>query len=110
MDDFDLIAEQANMLPEEVVLGKTIEYFGPVTLEFLKHTRDEKWQRALQGLQDVVAENCELQNRFDHWTVQDFPRLFPSVKEMLSKMVKFNPRERLSMHQVMEHPSWGEKA
>ena len=105
-----MIAERAGMLPEEVALGKTIEYFGPVTPEFLKHTRDEKWQRALQSLQDMVAENCEPRNGFEHWTVQDFPRLFPSVKEMLSKMVTLNPRERLSMHQVMEHPSWGEKA
>ena len=44
-DNYDELAEQVGLLPEELVLGRTIEHFGPVPPEFLKHTADEKWQR-----------------------------------------------------------------
>lgn len=45
-------------------------------------------------------------NRFENWTVDDFPRLNPPLKEMLSKMLKLTPKERSTIGEVMKDPSW----
>lgn len=111
-DDYDKMAEQAEMLPEELVLGRTIELFGPVTPNFLKHTSDEKWGKALEGLQALVTESAgEVPEiRFEHWNLEDFPRLSPSLMELLSKMLKFDPAERVDMNQAMKDHVWGKRA
>ena len=111
-DNYDEIAEQAAMLPEELVLGRTIELFGPVTPNFLKHTDDKKWEKALQQLQALVTETAgEVPaERFEHWNLKDFPRLSPSLRELLSKMRKFDPAERVDMRQAMNDHVWGKGA
>lgn len=50
-DDYDELAKQTAMLPEELALGRTIEYFGPVTPNFLKHTNNEQWVKVPERLQ-----------------------------------------------------------
>jgi hypothetical protein len=47
-------------------LGRTIEHFGPVTPEFLKHAKGKKWVEALKGLPAMVVEDTseELESRF----------------------------------------------
>ena len=67
--------------------------------------------KALEGLQAMVVENIgeDPESRFKHWSLENFPRLTPSLKEMLSKMLKFAPAERLTMHQAMEDLCWGRR-
>lgn len=103
-DDYDELARQVGLLPEELALGRTIENFGPVTPDFLKHTEDKKWVEALKGLQAMVVENSgeDPESRFEHWKLEDFPCLTPPFKELLSKMLKFTPAERPTIGQVME--------
>ena len=110
-DDYDGLAEQTGMSPEALVLGRTIELFGPVTTDFLKHTKDEEWEQALVQLQDVVTENAgeDPAERFEHWKLEDFPRLSPSLKELLSKMLQFDPRKRVEMNQAMRDQVWVER-
>lgn len=107
MDDFDKIAAQANMLPEELALTTILEFFGPLTPGFLEHTCDEKWQNALKRLQEMIEENYDPKHRFEAWTLEDFPRMTPEVKDLVGRIVKLDPKERPSMRQVMQHPSWG---
>ncbi len=108
-EDYDALAAQAGLLPEELVLGRTIEHFGPVTPQFLRHTADEIWVKALEGLQALVVETAgeDPEERFAHWDHKDFPRLLPALKEMLSRMLRFTPAERVTMDQVMRDRSWG---
>lgn len=49
-------------------------------------------------------------HRFEHWDIKDFPHLVPAIKGLISEMVRLTPAERLTIHQVMEHHSWGERA
>jgi hypothetical protein len=107
-DDYDALAEQLGMSPETLVLGRTIELFGPVTSGFLKHTRDEEWEQVLAQLQAMVTENAgeDPAERFEHWKLEDFPRLSPALKELLSKMLRFDPAERVDMNQAMMDQVW----
>ena len=89
------MAEQVGTLPQELALGRTIEYLRSVTTEFLKHTADERWIKALEGLQATVVEisGGNLDSHFKSWSPKDSPRLAPSLKKALSKMPRFMPAE-----------------
>jgi serine/threonine protein kinase len=107
-DDYDAMAAEVGMSPEELVLGRTIEHFGPVTPGFLKHTADERWKKTLEELEAIVVESSgqDPENRLEHWNQNDFPRLLPPLKELLTRMLRFTPAERLTISQVMEDSSW----
>jgi hypothetical protein len=48
-DDYDELASQQGVSPEELVLGISIEFFRPLSPDFLKHIGDKQWQNTLQG-------------------------------------------------------------
>lgn len=93
---------------EELALLTTIEFYGPLTPGFLQHTNDEEWQQTLKNLEKMVIQTAGANpvHRFENWTVEDFPKLNPSLKKMLSKMLKLTPKERSTIDEVMKDPSW----
>ena len=109
-DDYDTEAQKVGMLPEHLALGRTIELFGPVTPNFLRHTNDKGWEEVLSPLQDMVTGSAGKvpAERFENWALEDFLRFTPSSKELLSKMLKCDPAERVTMSQTMNDPCWGQ--
>ena len=106
--DYDKIAKETGVSPEELVLGLLIEYFGPVSPAFLEHTGDKEWQDVLKELELEVVKGVgeDPTDRFKNWNRRDFPHIVPAVKRLIHEMVKFTPVERLTIHQVLEDPSW----
>lgn len=75
---------------------------------FLKHTNNEQWEKVLERLQHLVTESAgdSPLECFENWSIEDFPRLNLLLKELLSKMPRFDPAERINMSQVMNDLVW----
>lgn len=83
----------------------------------MKHIDDNEWQGLMENAAAEV-KRVEEQARmvgldptkpFTEWSVEDYPHLLPYRKEIIAKMLELAPGERLSMHKVMEDPSWGKR-
>ena len=106
--DYDKMATETGLTPEELVLGATIEIFGSVSPVFLKHIDDENWQNKIKNLEKEVTNSSgkDPESRLKNWGVKDFPHMVPAVKDLILGMTRFAPNERLTIHQVLADPSW----
>lgn len=106
--DYDKMAAETGLTPEELVLGATIEIFGPVSPVFLKHIDDKNWQDKIKNLEKEVINSSseDPESRLKNWSVKDFPHMVPAVKDLILDMTKFAPEERLTIHQALADASW----
>ena len=107
------MAEQRGISVEELCLVTTFEFFGFPTSAFLAHIKDEEWQAKLKGIAKEVQRSLEMARNagdtatsFEDWGIAEYPGLTPERHERLSMMLKITPRERVTMADVMKHPSW----
>lgn len=59
----------------------------------------------LTDLSDATA-GADPSMRFDRWTEDYFPNLDAETKKVISRMTKFDPRDRATMSQILMDPWW----
>ncbi|KAH7552754.1 kinasehypothetical proteinlike protein [Bipolaris maydis] len=92
--------------PEQEILTRHFSYFGPANQGLFNHINSEKWTKALRLVSEMTELDVQDQPdlRFEVWGRQ----LGSGAQEMISGMMKMDPKARSTIHQVMEHPWWKE--
>lgn len=105
--DFTRMAAEFGSTPEQIALSFYVSLFGPLTSEFIEHVRDSEWQQYLGENAPAAEDAAEVDEvNFANWDQDKFPLLDPSLKGLISYMVKFTPRERVTIEETLKDPLW----
>lgn len=94
--------------PEQEILTRHFSYFGPLPKQLLEHVNNEDWSAALQEASETAdqAVQDEPGLRFNQWGEEHGPE----AVDMISRMTNLDPKARLTINQILEHPYWEEDA
>ncbi|CAN9234012.1 hypothetical protein AA0119_g11948 [Alternaria tenuissima] len=95
-----------NMYPEQRVLLRHFEFFGPPNERLLNWIDDENWTKVLEKMNELAEADLEERPvmSFEVWG----QLLGSEAQKMISGMTKIDPGARSTIDEVLAHPWWQE--
>lgn len=99
---------KAGITAEQEIVTKYFCYFGPVPESFYQRTEDEEWRHAFRMAARVAEAEVEERPmlRMNVWGEE----LGETAVELLTGMTNLDPKDRLTIEQVLDHAYWRERA
>lgn len=94
--------------PEQEIVVRHFMYFGPLPEGLLRHVDDENWTTLFKAASEIAETEAakDPDCRFELWSVSEAPHLTPEAKDMISKMTRLDPAQRVGIEEVLEHSWW----
>lgn len=100
------IMELADVTPEEEVLARHVEFFGPPSDALYKRIGNKTGLTFLKRIIDEATKSYEEnpEYRLTHWGKE----LGPAALEIIGKMTSLDPTARPTIDEVLKHSWWEE--
>ena len=102
-----MIESEPGVSLSEWALMAQMQSFGPSDTHFLEETGDKNWIKRVQTrVEEAERMIDEPWYRFEKCNDGEFSCLIPPVKDLLLKMARLTPNERITIHEALRHPFW----